>query len=184
MTQAERESDQFRRSIVGNVIAEGVTGKMQAAMQATTLLGRTLRGGAAFALNEALSTAFDDSTAGNPVDALNMIPGVELPGAVNVGQDDMLDAYLKSIVPNAGTGLAVGAGAGLAALGSATSAATSALSGLCNGKHKNGPGRRPWAFCRRMRPAAMASPPSAATAGASGTDHAATHGGRGDAERC
>lgn len=112
MSPAEREGDQFRRSIVGNVMAEGVTGKMQAAMQATTLLGRTLRGGAAFALNEALSTAFEDNTGGNPVNAFNMIPGVKLPGAVNVGQDDMLDAYLKSIVPNAATGLAVGAAAG------------------------------------------------------------------------
>lgn len=112
MTPEQREGDQFRRAVVGNFMAEGATGKMQAALQATTLLGRTLRGGAAFALNEALATAFEDNTGGNPVNALNMIPGVNLPGAVNVGQDDMLDAFLKSVGPNAAAGLALGGAVG------------------------------------------------------------------------
>jgi hypothetical protein len=116
MSQEERGVDQLRRSFVGNLMATPLTPSL-GAVQATTLMGSFVRGGTAFAINEALSTAFDDSTGGNPVDFINALTGAKLPGGVNVGVDDMVDAYVKSIVPNAATSLGIGLGAGAAVSG-------------------------------------------------------------------
>lgn len=110
MSQAERGVDQMRRSVVGNLLVAPLTPGFGFA-SATTTAGQMLRGGAAFAFNEALSTIVDDSTGGNIVNMINP----KLPLAVNVGVDDMVDAYVKSIIPNAATSLAVGGAVGGAA---------------------------------------------------------------------
>jgi hypothetical protein len=107
MSQGERNLDQMRRSVVGNLLLAPVTPGFGVA-GATTTAGRVLRGGAAFAVNEVMSTIVDDSTGGNIV---NMI-SPRLPFAVNVGVDDMVDAYVKSIAPNAALSLGVGTAAG------------------------------------------------------------------------
>lgn len=116
MNQYERQYDQARRSVAGNLALAPFSPGLGAAT-ATTAAGGAIRGGAAFALNEILSTVFDDFTGGNPVNLINDMTGLKLPGAVNVGQDDMVDAAAKSIIPNALTSLAVGAGAGVAVSG-------------------------------------------------------------------
>ena len=136
MSQAERGLDQMRRSAALNLVLAPVSPGFGAA-RATTALGMGLRGGAAFAVNEALSTFLDDNTGGNVVNLINSLrldptdfkgvpfvrglrkgeKGLGLPGAVNVGQDDMVDAAAKSLVPNAATSLAVGVGAGAAVAG-------------------------------------------------------------------
>jgi|GEM_PF-3815387 len=107
MSKEQRDFDQMRRSVVGNLLLAPVTPGFGFA-GATTTAGRVVRGGAAFAVNETLSTAVDDSTGGN---IANMI-GPKTPFAVNVGVDDMVDAYVKSIIPNAATSLVVGGVAG------------------------------------------------------------------------
>jgi hypothetical protein len=80
--------------------------------RATTALGAAVRGGAAFAVNEALSTYLDDNTGGNIVNLINETTGLKLPGAVDVGKADMLDAANQSLVPNAAFGVALGAAVG------------------------------------------------------------------------
>jgi len=111
MTQEQREFDMTRRSLALNVALAPVSPTLGAG-QAVTALGTALRGGGAFALNEALSTVLDDNTGGNVINLINQITGAKLPGAVNVGQDDMVDAAVKSFLPNAGTSLAVGGAVG------------------------------------------------------------------------
>jgi Sec-independent protein translocase protein TatA len=110
MSQAERDVDQMRRSVALNLVLAPVSPGFGAA-RAATAVGMGLRGGAAFAVNEALSTFLDDNTSGNVANLL------QLPGAVNVGQDDMVDAAFKSLLPNAAASLALGAGAGAAVAG-------------------------------------------------------------------
>jgi hypothetical protein len=110
MSQAERDVDQMRRSVALNLVLAPVSPGFGAA-RAATAVGMGLRGGAAFAVNEALSTFLDDNTSGNIANLL------QLPGAVNVGQDDMVDAAFKSLLPNAAASLALGAGAGAAVAG-------------------------------------------------------------------
>jgi Sec-independent protein translocase protein TatA len=110
MSQAERNVDQMRRSVALNLVLAPVSPGFGAA-KAATAVGMGLRGGAAFAVNEALSTFLDDNTSGNVANLL------QLPGAVNVGQDDMVDAAFKSLLPNAAASLALGAGAGAAVAG-------------------------------------------------------------------
>lgn len=111
MTQDERGGDAFRRSVALNLILSRATPGFGFA-GATTALGGAVRGGAAFAVNEALSTFLDDNTGGNIVNLINQSTGLKLPGGVDVGKDDMLDSAVKSLVPNATAGLAVGAAAG------------------------------------------------------------------------
>lgn len=136
MNQAERGLDQMRRSAALNLVLAPVSPGFGAA-RATTALGMGLRGGTAFAVNEALSTFLDDNTGGNVVNLINSLQldptdfkgvpfvrglrkgekGLGLPGAVNVGRDDMVDAAAKSLLPNAAASLAVGMGAGAAVAG-------------------------------------------------------------------
>ena len=119
MTQDERSGDQFRRSVALNVMLAPVTPGFGVA-RATTALGAAVRGGAAFAVNEALSTYLDDNTGGNIVNLINETTGLKLPGAVDVGKADMLDAANQSLVPNAAFGVALGAAVGsTVALGAA-----------------------------------------------------------------
>jgi hypothetical protein len=111
MSAKEREMDMTRRSLALNVMLAPVTPTLGAG-QAVTALGAAVRGGGAFALNEALSTFLDDQTGGNIVNLINQATGLQLPGAVNVGQDDMVDAAVKSFLPNAATSVGVGAAIG------------------------------------------------------------------------
>ena len=111
MTQDERGGDAFRRSVALNLILSRATPGFGFA-GATTALGGAVRGGAAFAVNEALSTFLDDNTGGNIVNLINQSTGLKLPGGVDVGKDDMLDSAVKSLVPNTAAGVAVGAAAG------------------------------------------------------------------------
>ena len=120
MTQDERGGDAFRRSVALNLILSRVTPGFGFA-GATTALGGAVRGGAAFAVNEALSTFLDDNTGGNIVNLINqspwhkLPPWLKLPGGVDVGKDDMLDSAMKSLVPNTAAGVAVGGGISLGA---------------------------------------------------------------------
>lgn len=116
MSQDERNWDQMRRSLALNAVLAPISPGFGAA-RAATALGMGLRGGAAFAFNEALSAFLDDNTGGNVVNLINGITGAQLPGAVNVGQDDMVDAAVKSFLPNAATSLAAGAAIGGAVTG-------------------------------------------------------------------
>jgi hypothetical protein len=115
MSADERNFDMGRRSLALNVMLAPVTPGFGVA-RATTALGAAVRGGAAFAVNEALSTYLDDNTGGNIVNLINETTGLKLPGAVDVGKADMLDAANQSLVPNAAFGAAVG---GTVALGAA-----------------------------------------------------------------
>lgn len=128
MTAEQREVDMNRRSLALNVGLAGIPGAGLGALAAKTGLGTAVRGGAAFALNELLSNYLDDNTGGNIVNLINQftfdpsdtkgVPfiratrpdekGFNLPGAVNVGVDDMVDAANQSLVPNTAAGLALG----------------------------------------------------------------------------
>lgn len=113
MNLDELAGDQIRRDLVGNLAVAPITPGFGAA-RATTTLGRVVRGGMAFGTNEAMSTAVSDNTGGNVANLAEAVTGRAVPGAVNVGQDDMVDAAIKSVVPNAIPGAALGVGAGLA----------------------------------------------------------------------
>jgi hypothetical protein len=117
MTPAQRELDMTRRSLALNVGLAAIPGAGFGAVGATTGLGTAVRGGAAFATNELLSNYLDDSTAGNIVNLTNQLAGTKLPGAVDVGSDDMVDAANKSLAPNTLAGLGLGAAVGGAAAG-------------------------------------------------------------------
>lgn len=82
---------------------------------ATTAAGLAVRGGAAFALGEVLSNYLDDNTSGNVITLINGATGLNLPGGVEVGKDDWVDAANKSLVPNTVAGFAVGGIVGLTA---------------------------------------------------------------------
>jgi hypothetical protein len=137
MTPAERELDETRRSLALNVGLAGIPGAGLGAVGATTALGTAVRGGAAFAVNELLSNYLDNNTGGNIVNLINGLTfdptdfkgvpfvrglregekGPGLPGAVDVGNDDMVDAANKSLVPNTVAGLGFGAAIGAGAAG-------------------------------------------------------------------
>jgi hypothetical protein len=108
MTAEQREADMTRRSLALNVGLGLVPGAGLGALGATTALGTAVRGGAAFALNELLSNYLDDNTGGNVVNLINQFTGAKLPGAVDVGNADMVDAANQSLVPNTAAGLALG----------------------------------------------------------------------------
>lgn len=115
MNAEQREADLTRRSIALNAGLGGIPGAGLGAIAATTALGTVVRGGAAFALNELASNYLDDNSVGNIVNTINQLSGANLPGAVNVGVDDMVDAANKSLIPNTAAGVALGAAVGLGA---------------------------------------------------------------------
>ena len=111
MTPDQRQFDQARRSVVGNLLAAPLTPEF-GALKAATWAGRIFRGSAALAADEAISTIFDDKTGGNAVNMVNGITGARLPGAVDVGKDDMVTAAAKSLLPDSLFNAAVGLGLG------------------------------------------------------------------------
>lgn len=133
MNAEQREADLTRRSLALNAGLGLIPGAGLGAMAATTALGTAARGGAAFALNELASNYLDDNTGGNVVNLINQLAfdpgdtkgvpliratrpgekGLDLPGAVNVGADDMVDAANKSLIPNTAAGLVLGGAVGL-----------------------------------------------------------------------
>lgn len=112
MTQQERGVDQLRRSIAANLIAAPLTPGFSA-LRGVPIL----RAGAQFAWNEVVSNYLDDQTGGNWVNLANQLTGLRLPGAVDVGNADMVDAANQSLAPNAGLSAGIGGAFGLAAAG-------------------------------------------------------------------
>lgn len=115
MTQAEIQGDQNLRSGVLNAALMAVPGMGGlGALTAKTALGGVVRAGTSFALNEAASNFLDNKTSGNIVNTINDTFKLKLPGAVQVGVDDIPDAALKSFGPDAAASAAFGAALGVA----------------------------------------------------------------------
>ena len=133
MNAEQRVADLTRRSLALNAGLALIPGAGLGAMAATTALGTAARGGAAFALNELASNYLDDNTGGNVVNLINQLAfdpgdtkgvpliratrpgekGFDLPGGVDVGNADMVDAANQSLVPNTAAGLVLGGAVGL-----------------------------------------------------------------------
>lgn len=80
------------------------------------LVGAAITGGLRLAAGEVLSTMADDNRGGNLVNLGEAATGARLPLSVNVGEDDWIEAGLKSILPNAVPGVLLsGLGEGLGA---------------------------------------------------------------------
>jgi hypothetical protein len=113
----ERDVDMMRRSAALNLGLMAVPGLGPArALAATTKLGKLVKGGTAFGLNEAASQFLDDNTGSGAVDLINMVPGVNLPGGLGAraGQLDMVDSALATFGGNVAVGAGAGAAVGLA----------------------------------------------------------------------
>jgi hypothetical protein len=108
MSAEQREADLTRRSLALNAGLGLIPGAGLGAMGAATALGTAARGGAAFALNELASNYLDDNTGGNIVNLINQLSGAKLPGGVDVGSADMVDAANQSLVPNTAAGVVLG----------------------------------------------------------------------------
>jgi hypothetical protein len=108
MNAEQREADLTRRSLALNAGLGLIPGAGLGALGAATALGTAARGGAAFALNELASNYLDDNTGGNIVNLINQLSGAKLPGGVDVGNADMVDAANQSLVPNTAAGVVLG----------------------------------------------------------------------------
>lgn len=104
MNAAEYRREQERRNLY---LGMGVTaasmlmpGLGLAGTAGGGVVSNALRGGAAFAVNEALGTYLSDNRGSNVVNLINQAAGLKLPGAVGP-QDDWIDAANKSAIPNA-----------------------------------------------------------------------------------
>ena len=115
MSAGQLEADSTRRSLALNAGLALVPGAGLGALGATTGLGAAVRGAGAYALNEVASNYLDNNTTGNIVDLINQLSGAKLPGGVDVGNADMVDAANQSLIPNAAAGLALGGIGGLGA---------------------------------------------------------------------
>ena len=113
MSAGQLEADSTRRSLALNAGLALVPGAGLGALGATTGLGAAVRGAGAYALNEVASNYLDNNTTGNIVDLINQLSGAKLPGGVDVGNADMVDAANQSLIPNAAAGLALGGIGGL-----------------------------------------------------------------------
>ena len=113
MSAGQLEADSTRRSLALNAGLALIPGAGLGALGATTGLGAAVRGAGAYALNEVASNYLDNNTTGNIVDLINQLSGAKLPGGVDVGNADMVDAANQSLIPNAAAGLALGGIGGL-----------------------------------------------------------------------
>ena len=113
MTPEQRNRDEMGRSVMLNLNLAALPGAGLGALGATTRLGAAVRGAGAFALNEGLSNYLDDNTGGNIVGLINQLSGAKLPGNVDVGNADMVDAANQSLIPNTAAGLVMGGAVGL-----------------------------------------------------------------------
>lgn len=114
MSRADYEKDQARRNL-GVMGLSALPGVGQAT-GATSLAGAVIRGGATFALGEAIGTYLSDNRGGNIVDLINGLTDGKLPGAVGANAD-YLTAANRSAIPNAVASAGVGATVGLVARG-------------------------------------------------------------------
>lgn len=108
MSAGQLEADLTRRSLALNAGLGLIPGAGLGALGATTGLGTAVRGAGAFALNELASNYLDHNTGGNIVNLINQLSGASLPGAVDVGNADMVDSANQSLVPNTAAGLVLG----------------------------------------------------------------------------
>ena len=115
----ERGFDGFGRSVGLNVAVGVAEAPLLIGAKALPLVGQALanpaiKGAVGFGLNEALSNYLDDNRGGNFVDLFNGIAGTKLPGGVDVGNADMVDAANQSLIPNVAASLVPGAALGAA----------------------------------------------------------------------
>jgi hypothetical protein len=115
----ERGFDGFGRSVGLNVAVGVAEAPLLIGAKALPLVGKALanpaiKGAVGFGLNEALSNYLDDNRGGNFVDLVNGIAGTKLPGGVDVGNADMVDAANQSLIPNVAASLVPGAALGAA----------------------------------------------------------------------
>ena len=115
----ERGFDGFGRSVGLNAAVGVAEAPLLIGAKALPLVGKALanpavKGAVGFGLNEALSNYLDDNRGGNFINLFNGIAGTALPGGVDVGNDDMVDAANKSLVPNVAASLIPGAIVGAA----------------------------------------------------------------------
>ena len=116
MNRKEYEYDKNARAITTSLLLALVPGAGLGAATAKTAAGTFVRSGAAFALNEALSTYLTDNRAGNISNSVAGLTGQNIPSAVTP-QDDLVDAANKSLVPNALASAGLGLAADLAIKG-------------------------------------------------------------------
>jgi hypothetical protein len=112
--QFERGLDAVARGTGAGIVGTAVAAKAIPAI-GVGAAGAVVTGGVRLAAGEVLSTFFDDNRGGNLAN-LGEAFGRPLPLSVNVGEDDWIDAGLKSLIPNAIPGLLL-SGAGEAAGG-------------------------------------------------------------------
>jgi hypothetical protein len=116
MNRKEYEYDKNARAITTSLLLALVPGAGLGAAAAKTAAGTFIRSGAAFALNEALSTYLTDNRPGNISNLVAGLTGQNIPSAVT-SQDDLVDAANKSLVPNALASAGLGLAADLAVKG-------------------------------------------------------------------
>ena len=116
MNRKEYEYDKNARAITTSLLLALVPGAGLGVAAAKTAAGTFVRSGAAFALNEALSTYLTDNRAGNISNLVAGLTGQNIPSAVTP-QDDLVDAANKSLVPNALASAGLGLAADLAVKG-------------------------------------------------------------------
>ena len=116
MNRKEYEYDKNARAITTSLLLALVPGAGLGAAAAKTAAGTFVRSGAAFALNDALSTYLTDNRAGNISNLVAGLTGQNIPSAVTP-QDDLVDAANKSLVPNALASAGLGFAADLAVKG-------------------------------------------------------------------
>jgi hypothetical protein len=112
--QFERGLDAVARGTGAGIVGTAVAAKAIPAI-GVGAAGAVVTGGLRLAAGEVLSTFFDDNRGGNLAN-LGEAFGRPLPLSVNVGEDDWIDSAVKSLIPNAIPGLALG-GVGEAAGG-------------------------------------------------------------------
>jgi hypothetical protein len=112
--QFERGLDAVARGTGAGIVGTAVAAKAIPAI-GVGAAGAVVTGGLRLAAGEVLSTFFDDNRGGNLAN-LGEAVGRPLPLSVNVGEDDWIDSAVKSLIPNAIPGLALG-GVGEAAGG-------------------------------------------------------------------
>jgi hypothetical protein len=111
--QFERGLDAMGRSTGTAVVGTALAAKAIPAI-GTGLAGAAITGGLRLAAGEAISTVADDNRGGSVANLAEAVTGGKVPLSVNIGEDDWIEAGLKSIIPNAVPGVLLsGLGEGL-----------------------------------------------------------------------
>jgi len=118
MTPGERDADQFRRTLTATALTAAPMGIGAIAEglpllgAATTTLGGAVRGAIGWAGGELAGSVLQDQRSGNIANAVNDAFKWNLPGAVDVGQDDYLTAAGKSLPYDLGLSAVMGGALG------------------------------------------------------------------------